>query len=105
MTRIIMMGTGPFAVPTFESLLDSEYEVVVLVTQPPPPGRTRGKVVRNPMRDVAEARGIEVLSPDNINSDAAQKQFAALTSVVGQRAQQRYEALRATYKAPPAPRR
>lgn len=76
--RIIMMGTGPFAVPTFESLLDSEHDVVVLVTRPTPPVRSRSKTPRNPMREVAEARGIEVLSPENVNAEAARKQLASL---------------------------
>ncbi len=76
--RIIMMGTGPFAVPTFESLLESQHDVVVLVTRPTPPVRSRGKAPRNPMREVAEARGIEVLSPDNVNAEAARKQLASL---------------------------
>lgn len=72
------MGTGPFAVPTFEALLDSEHEVIVLVTRPTPPIRTRGKAPRNPMREVAEARGIEVLSPDDVNSETARKQLGSL---------------------------
>ena len=73
-----MMGTGSFAVPTFESLLDSHHEVAVLVTRPTPPVRSRGKPPRNPMREVAEARGIEVLSPDDVNSETARKQLASL---------------------------
>ncbi|MBI2477378.1 MAG: methionyl-tRNA formyltransferase [Planctomycetia bacterium] len=76
--RIIIMGTGPFAVPTFESLLESQHDVVVLVTRPTPPVRSRGKAPRNPMREVAVARGIEVLSPDDVNSVAARKQLASL---------------------------
>lgn len=73
-----MMGTGPFAVPTFESILDSKHDVVVLVTRPTPPVRSRSKAPRNPMREVAEARGIEVLSPDDVNSDAARAQLVSL---------------------------
>jgi methionyl-tRNA formyltransferase len=76
--RIIMMGTGPFAVPTFESLVDSQHDVAVLVTRPTPPVRSRSKAPRNPMREVAEARDIEVLSPDDVNSEAARKQLASL---------------------------
>ena len=72
------MGTGPFAVPTFESLLDSEHDVAVLVTRPQPKVRTRGKAPANPMRESAEAHGIEVLSPDDVNSEAAREQLAAL---------------------------
>ncbi len=76
--RIIMMGTGPFAVPTFESLLASAHDVVVLVTRPLPPVRTRGKAPTNPMRDAATAHGIEVLAPADVNCDAARTQLAAL---------------------------
>ena len=73
-----MMGTGPFAVPTFESLIASEHEVVVLVTRPSPPVRTRGKPPVNPMRDAALRHGVEVISPADVNSEASRIQLAAL---------------------------
>ncbi|MBC8353027.1 MAG: methionyl-tRNA formyltransferase [Planctomycetes bacterium] len=76
--QIIMMGTGPFAVPTFESLLESEHDVVVLVTRPTPPARSRSKTPPSPMRDVAQAQRIEVLSPEDVNSEAARTQLASL---------------------------
>jgi len=67
--RLLMMGTGPFAVPTFESLLSSEHEVAALVTRPvaSPAGRRKGPA--NPMRDVADARGVKVLDPEDVNAD------------------------------------
>ena len=74
--RLLMMGTGPFAVPTFESLLDSEHEVVALVTRPVPPARGRRKTPPNPMRDVAEARALPILAPDSVNTDAARQELA-----------------------------
>lgn len=73
-----MMGTGPFALPTFESLLDSKHDVAVLVTRPTPLVRSRGKAPPNPLREVADARGIAVLNPDDVNSEAARKQLASL---------------------------
>jgi methionyl-tRNA formyltransferase len=73
-----MMGTGPFAVPTFESLVAAEHDVVVLVTRPMPPMRTRGKPPINPMRDAAGQHGIEVIAPDDVNSEGARTQLAAL---------------------------
>jgi methionyl-tRNA formyltransferase len=75
--RLIMMGTGPFAVPTFRSLLDSGHEVPLLVTRPAPVVRTRGEAPRNPMRDVAEARGVDVFAPEDVNSADARKTLAA----------------------------
>jgi methionyl-tRNA formyltransferase len=68
--RIVMMGTGPFAVPTFQWLLDSNHAVVALITRP---ARSTGarRPPPNPMREVAEPTGIEIHSPDNINDGAS----------------------------------
>jgi methionyl-tRNA formyltransferase len=67
-----MMGTGPFAVPTFESLLKSSHQVLALVTRPDCPSHRREKSPINPMREVAHARGRDVFEPDSINSVEAQ---------------------------------
>lgn len=66
--KILMMGTGPFAVPTFNSLIDADHTVVGLVTRPEKLARGRRKPPPNPMRDAAEARNIEVFAPASINS-------------------------------------
>ncbi len=62
------MGTGPFAVPTFQALLDSEHQVPCLVTRPDKPARGRKKLPLNPMREVAQANGLPVFAPVSINS-------------------------------------
>lgn len=67
--RIAVMGTGPFAVPMFESLLDSPHEVLALITRPTPPPKGRDKSPPNPMRELAESRGSPVHAPQSINSD------------------------------------
>lgn len=66
--RIVMMGTGPFAVPTFRWLLESAHTVPALVTRPTPPPIGRRKSPANPMRDTAEASGLTVLAPESINT-------------------------------------
>ena len=69
--RIILFGTGPFAVPTFESLLQSDHEIPLLVTRPiTDPGKRR-KSAPNPTRDLGEANGLEIYDPLSINSDEA----------------------------------
>ncbi|MFT5523116.1 MAG: methionyl-tRNA formyltransferase [Pirellulaceae bacterium] len=75
--RILMMGTGPFAVPTFESLLKSEHEVVALITRPTPPARGRSKAPPNPMRDSGEKHSIEIYAPDDVNQPAAHEKILA----------------------------
>lgn len=83
--RLVMMGTGPFAVPTFEALLGSRHDVVALVTRPTPAAVGRRKSPANPMRDVGEARGLPVFAPDDVNaaeSLARLREFAADLFVV-----------------------
>ena len=75
--RIVVMGTGPFAVPMFRALLASRHRVVALVTRPDKaaPGR-RAPV--NPMRAAAEAAGVTVTEPERINDPAAIAELLAL---------------------------
>lgn len=64
--RLVVMGTGPFAVPTFQALLRSQQKVVAVVTRPShaPAGR---RPPPNPMRDAAVAAGATILEPERIN--------------------------------------
>ena len=66
--RIVMMGTGPFAVPTFRWLLTSEHDVLLLVTRPPVRRRGRKPMATNPMQEVAEEQGIDVYMPEKVNA-------------------------------------
>ena len=60
--RIIMMGTGPFAVPTFRWLLESSHEVPTLFTRPDRNVHRRRKPPPNPMREVAEQHGLPIFN-------------------------------------------
>lgn len=69
--RLVMMGTGTFAEPTFEALLQSRHEVVGLVTQPDRAvGNQRGSTRQTGkgMKAIALERGMPVLQPDSINT-------------------------------------
>ena len=69
--RIVMMGTGTFAEPTFEDLCAGPHPVVGLVTQPDrPAGHERGSTrqVGKGMKNVALAQGIPVFQPESINT-------------------------------------
>lgn len=78
--RLILMGTGPFAVPTFRTLLTSSHAVLALVTRPTGPVQTRGKSrpAPNPVRDLAQEYGLAVLASEDINAAAAQQQLSEL---------------------------
>jgi methionyl-tRNA formyltransferase len=69
--RIIMMGTGSFAEPTFAALLAGSHPVVGLVTQPDRETgaeRASTRQARAGMKEIAQARGIPILQMENINS-------------------------------------
>ena len=54
--RLVMMGTGPFGIPTFRGLFDTHHTVVALVTGPLK--RRGGKPAPvTPMRDIAVPGG------------------------------------------------
>lgn len=67
--KLLIMGTGPFAVPSFQALLKSDHEIVCLVTRPDKIARGRKKAPPNPMREAAETAGVEVFAPGTINSE------------------------------------
>lgn len=77
--KIIVMGTGPFAVPTFKWLLESEHEIPMLVTRPiDDPGKRR-KSQANPMLEFAkQAGGLKILDPADVNDEQS---VAALRDV------------------------
>ena len=69
--RIVMMGTGTFAEPTFETLLDAKEDVVGLVTQPDrDAGNKRGSTRQTGkgMAAIAAAAGVPVIQPESINT-------------------------------------
>jgi methionyl-tRNA formyltransferase len=74
---LVVMGTGPFAVPTFEALVNSPHRVLGLLTRPDRAvhGRPRQSAPRNPMREAARQRGIEVFEPESINAADAHERL------------------------------
>ena len=77
--RLVIMGTGPFAVPTFNALLQSEHEVVCLVTRPER-GRRSQRGTDNPMREVAEQAQLPVHDPASVNEPGFVEQLHSLAS-------------------------
>ena len=70
--RIVMMGTGTFAEPTFEALLSNfAGDVVGLVTQPErDAGNKRGSTRQTGkgMANIAAARSVALVQPESINT-------------------------------------
>ncbi|MEZ6141276.1 MAG: methionyl-tRNA formyltransferase [Zavarzinella sp.] len=80
--RIVMMGTGGFAVPTFQKLLTAPtIQVVGLFTQPDRNVGARRSSTRQAvvgMKDVALEHNIPVFQPENINLPPWEEQLREL---------------------------
>lgn len=69
--RIIFMGTPEFAVGTLRALVEGEYNVVAVVTQPDKPVGRHGSVLREPAVKVyAKEHGIPVMQPVKMKDEA-----------------------------------
>ncbi|HXN25569.1 MAG TPA: methionyl-tRNA formyltransferase [Candidatus Acidoferrales bacterium] len=78
--RIVFCGTPAFALPTLRALLvQSEFKVEGVVTQPDRP-RGRGQVTSSsPVKDAAVAAGIPVYQPQKIRAEEAYEYFRNAT--------------------------
>lgn len=71
--NIVFLGTGPFAVPSLQSLHASKHEVVCAISRPP-----RGrKPLPAPVQLAAKELGMEVWLPETVNSDEARAKLAS----------------------------
>ncbi len=64
--RLVLMGTGEFAVPPFRALLGSEHSVVGVLTQPDRSGRGHHQHI-NPVKEMAVAHDVPVFQPERVN--------------------------------------
>jgi methionyl-tRNA formyltransferase len=77
-SRIVMLGTGDFAVPTFLHLCESGRGVVLLVTQPDRPQGRKQELIPSTIKRAALERGIPVFQPEDVNVPASIEFLRAL---------------------------
>jgi methionyl-tRNA formyltransferase len=76
--RLAFAGTPEVALPSLEALLASRHDVVAVVTRPDAPAG-RGRSLRpSPVKELALARGLEVLDPVHPRDPAFQARLAEL---------------------------
>src|SRR5688572_10533795 len=69
--RILFFGTPQFAVPSLAVLIESGFDVPLVVTQPDRPVGRSGWPRLSPVAALAEARGIAIAKPPRIRGNAA----------------------------------
>ena len=67
--RIIFMGTPDFAVPTLQTLVESDQNVVAVITAPDKPAGRGLKLNESPVKQYAVSQNIPVLQPTNLKAE------------------------------------
>lgn len=73
--RIVMLGTGPFAVPALQALAASRHEIALVVARPP----TGRSPTASPLQRAGDSLGLTVWSPDTVNAMDSQARIASLS--------------------------
>ncbi len=75
--RMIVMGTGPFAVPSFRAILAAGHTITLVVTRPQPAVKTRGAAPPAPVREWAVTESLPIYDPPSINDADAVERLVA----------------------------
>ena len=72
--RVILMGTGPFAVPSFEQLRSEGIDIPVVISRPEVAGGSRGGNSKkgpppSPVRLWAQSHNLPTAAPESINTE------------------------------------
>jgi methionyl-tRNA formyltransferase len=81
--RIVFFGTPDFAVPTLDTLLASDHEVVGVVTQPDRPRGRGQQVTDTPVKVRARHAGIPTLQPTTLKAPEFLEAFRAWRADLG----------------------
>jgi methionyl-tRNA formyltransferase len=73
-----MMGTGPFAVPTFQQLYEARHDVALLVTRPLRSHRGKEVEQASAMRDISHEHATPIYDPECVNSAEAQQYLTGI---------------------------
>ncbi len=68
--RVAFLGTADFGIPALQALLQSEHEVVGVVTGADKPAGRGRKLIPTPVKQVAEQAGLPVLTPGRFKDPA-----------------------------------
>lgn len=78
--RIIFMGTPEFAVQSLRSLVESNSNVIAVITVPDKPAGRGQKQMSSPVKIYAEEQGIQVLQPEKLKNPEFIAQLKSLNA-------------------------
>ena len=76
--RLILMGTGPFAVPSFDAIRAQGHEIICVVTRPSVASSGKKDPPVSPVRQWASDHDLSIVDPISINDPATIQWLASL---------------------------
>ena len=67
--KIVFMGTPEFSVPTLESLVNSNNQILAVYSQPPSKANRGQKITPSSVEAFAKEHSLNLRTPDNLNND------------------------------------
>jgi methionyl-tRNA formyltransferase len=67
--KLVFCGTPQFAVPTVLALIDAGHEIALVLTQPDRPSGRGMQLVAPPVKQMAEAAGLDIYQPEKIKNN------------------------------------
>ena len=67
--KVIFMGTPDFAVPSLKKIIDSDHEVLFVITQPDKKVGRKQVLTPPPVKVIAEEHDLDIYQPDKLNKD------------------------------------
>ncbi len=67
--KLVFCGTPQFAVPTLLALIDAGHDIALVLTQPDRPSGRGMQLFAPPVKQMAEAAGLEILQPEKIKNN------------------------------------
>jgi methionyl-tRNA formyltransferase len=67
--KLVFCGTPQFAVPTLLALIDGGHEIAVVLTQPDRPSGRGMQLLAPPVKQMAEAAGLDIYQPEKIKNN------------------------------------
>src|SRR5579863_7993680 len=67
--KLVFMGTPEFAVPMLDALLNSEHEVLAVITAPDKPAGRGMQVVESAVKKFAGQKGLKILQPEKLRNE------------------------------------
>ncbi|GGH74764.1 methionyl-tRNA formyltransferase [Pullulanibacillus pueri] len=75
--KVMFMGTPDFSVPVLQQLIDDEYNVIAVVTQPDRPKGRKKVLTPPPVKRLAQQHHIPVIQPEKIRDPKAVEKVLA----------------------------